>query len=385
MKQIFLFFIAWRFLLLIPLIAGYFFISYNTNAPYTNLWNFIKPYPPVDSFLLFPWANFDGVHYLSIAANGYAQDGSNARFFPLFPMVTRGLSQLFGGKEAFGVVQFFSGLLLANSFFLLALIVFYKLVRLDYSHSIAVTSMLFLLVFPTSFFFASIYSESLFLLLLLLSFYFARKKRWFTAGVFGMLLCATRIVGIAIFPALIFLFVHQEKVKLKTLLIRGLPLLLIPMGLLSYALFNLIRWGNALTFLFAQGQVINERSVTSIVLPVQTIIRYVKILATIPILQFAWWTALLEVLTFLLVVTLLTATFKKKVNHSYLVFALFALLIPTFSGTFTALPRYVLVLFPIFMTLALLENKIVEVIYAVASVVILFILLVFFSRGYFIA
>lgn len=373
--------------MLLPLITGYLFISYSSGSAYTGIWNFIKPYPPVDSFLLFPWANFDGVHYLSIAANGYAQDGSNARFFPLFPMIASGLSQLFGGKEAFGMVEFFSGLLLANLFFLPALAIFYKLVRLDYSHSTAITSILFLLVFPTSFFFAAIYSESLFLLLLLLAFYFARKRQWWLAGIFGILLCITRLVGIAILPALLWEFFRGNRGDKgnSPRFSKILPLALVPFGLIVFMVFNLAKWGNAFHFFLAQGQLNNERSVTSIVLPIQTVIRYGKILLAIPATQFAFWIALFEVSVFFVVVILLFVAWKKKIRGSYLLFAAAAFLIPTFSGTFSGLPRYVLVLFPMFMTLALFENKIMKVIYAVASVVILFLLLMFFSRGYFVA
>lgn len=384
MKRVVLLFISWRIILFVPLVAGYLFLSANINAPYTNIWNFTKPYAPVDNLLISPWANFDGVHYLSIAGDGYAQDGSNNRFFPLFPMIIRSLSQIFGVGETFGIVQFFSGLLLANLFFLLALIIFYKLVRLDYSHSIARTSILLLLLFPTSFFFASIYSESLFLLLALLAFYFARKRQWWLAGVFGLLLSATRLVGIAILPALLFEFWRADKEK-RFWSIKIFSLALIPLGLISYMFFNLAKLGNAFHFFLAQGQLNNERSVTSIVLPMQTIIRYSRILWEIPATKFAFWVALFEVLAFVIITILFFIAWKKKIRGSYLIYAIIAFLIPTLSGTFSGLPRYVLVLFPMFMTLALVDNRIVKVIYAAASVVVLFILLMFFSRGYFVA
>lgn len=384
MKQIFLFFIAWRFLLIIPLIVGYLFVSYNNDAPYTSLWNFTKPYPPVNNFLLFPWANSDGVHYLSIVGDGYALDGSNARFFPLFPIAIRSVSYIFGTGLTFGTVQFFSGLILSNLFFLLALIVFYKLIRLDYPHSIAITSTMFLLVFPTSFFFASIYSESLFLLLLLSSFYFARRGKWFTASFLGLLLCATRVVGIAILPALIYEYLwgnKRRKLRFRNIFSLGL----IPLGIIAYMLFNFQKWGNALWFFLAQGQMANNRSVETLTFPLQVVFRYGKIFATVSTSQFVFWIAFLEVGAFLVALVLLFIAWKKKIRGSYLLYGVFAFLISTLSGTFNGLPRYVLVLFPMFMTLALFENKIVKVVYVAASVVILFALLMFFSRGYFIA
>ncbi len=384
MKRTFFLFITWRIVLFIPLAVGYLFLAYNTNVSYTSIWNFTKPYAPVDSFLLFPWANSDGVHYLSIAGNGYALDGSNARFFPLFPMIVGGLSQIFGGGATFGAVQFFSGLFLSNLFFLLALIVFYKLIRLDYPHFIATTSILFLLLFPTSFFFASIYSESLFFLLLLLSFYFARRGKWFTASFLGLLLCATRVVGIAILPALIYEYLRGDKGE-KPRFRNIFFLVLIPLGLIAYMLFNLAKWGNALWFFLAQGQMANNRSVETLTFPLQVVFRYGKILATVPTSQFVFWVAFLEVSAFLVASVLLFIAWKKKIRDSYLLFGVFAFLISTLSGTFNGLPRYVLVLFPMFIALALIKRRLWKILYIIVSFVLLFILLMFFSHGYFIA
>src|SRR5258706_5842641 len=94
----------------------------------------------------------------------------------------------------------------SNCIFLVSLFVFYKIIRFDYPKKVAYLSLVALLVFPTSFFFGSVYTESLFLFLSLLSFYFARKKWWILAGISGMLLSGTRIVGIAIFPVLLWEF-----------------------------------------------------------------------------------------------------------------------------------------------------------------------------------
>lgn len=378
-RLLFIFFLSWRLFLFLPLFLGYFFISYQTGSSYTNLWHFTKPYFPVDNFFLFPWANFDGVHYLSIAGGGYQPDGTNSRFFPLFPLLINFVSRVFGRGETFGAIQFFSGLFLANLFFFLSLFVFYKLLRLDYPQKIVRLAVIFLLIFPTSFYFAGIYSESLFLFLALSSFYFARKGNWFWAGFFGMLLSATRVVGIIIFPVLLYEFFLQKKTK------NFYPLLLVPLGLIFYSLFNLRQFGDAFSFLNNQEQVANARSVGAIVFPLQTIFRYFKILTTLSVSQFEWWIALLEISTFIFVGFLLYLGFQKKVRLSYLLFAVLGFLPGVLSGTFSALPRYVLVLFPLFLILALIKNKKAQVLYVIISLTLLILLLMFFSRGYFIA
>lgn len=385
-------FLVWRTLLFVPLYFGHRFLEYRSGYEFTNIWHRIAPYFPVSGYLLYPWANFDGVHYLSIAGSGY---GTEARFFPLYPLLIRYVSRVFGKAAPFGLTQFTAGLLIANICFFFSLIVLYKLIRLDYSKKITRWSIIFLLIFPTSFYFGSIYSESLFLLLLLLSFYSARKKQWLIATFFGSLLAATRLVGIVMFPVLLYEFIVSEKVinifkendskDMLRVIKKSLPLYLMPLGLLGYSWFNLKKWGNALHFVYTHGELANSRSVDAIVLFPQTMFRYLKMLIVVPSTQFEWWIVLLEISTFIAVAYLLYFSWKKKIWSSYILFALLAFLIPVSSGTFTALPRYVLILFPIFISLALVKRKTAKMAYLVASIVLLFVLLMFFSRGYFIA
>jgi len=382
-KKIALIFLSWRIFLFIPLIAGNIFITYRQGYPYTSPLHFISdPHWLVGSFLFSPWANFDGVHYLLIAANGYAQ---NAGFFPMYPILIFFLTSIISPSAAiypFYPVQYLAVLFITNLFFLLSLIMLYKLVSIDYEDSLPILVILFILIFPTSFFFASIYSESLFLLLSLLSFYFARTNRWFLSSLCGGLLTATRLVGIAIIPALIIEFIQQKKNLFKR---KMLFLFLTPLGIASYMLFNYLKWGNAFYFIQAQGSFYNERTVDSIVFIPQTIFRYIKILTTVSPSIFEWWIALLEISVFFFVSIMFFVAWKKKIRVSYILFALICFLISTSTGTFTGLPRYTLILFPIFIALSLIKNKIFKLFYAVISVILLFILLMLFSRGYYIA
>ncbi|HEX4992729.1 MAG TPA: hypothetical protein VFV45_05800, partial [Rubrobacteraceae bacterium] len=45
------------------------------------------------------WSHWDGEHYVALAAGGYLQPPENTSpaFFPLYPLLIRGLSTLFGG------------------------------------------------------------------------------------------------------------------------------------------------------------------------------------------------------------------------------------------------------------------------------------------------
>ena len=121
-------------------------------------------------------ANFDGLHYIFIARDGYAQ--YEQAFFPLYPLLIKFLTPLFFNN------QLLTGLIISNVSFFLGLILFYKYLKLISSDLPTVAlakagsirfnpilSILFLLAFPTSFFFGAVYTEGLF-------FFFVYKTRW---------------------------------------------------------------------------------------------------------------------------------------------------------------------------------------------------------------
>lgn len=369
-------FIVWRLAIFTPLIIGAYLLPYNLSSPVAYIYHYINQNLSFNSVFLFPWANFDGIHYLNIAEYGYT---NQARFFPLFPLILK------------SVPSFTVSVVVVSLIFFLALLFFKKLIALDFSSQVATKSLIYLLLFPTSFFFVSIYSEGLFLLLTVFAFYFARKQMWFLSIICAMLLMATRFVGIAILPALLYEFFTSEESLRAT--IRGgfnqykkLALFLImPLGLIVYSLFNYYKWHNFLYFVQAQGELGNNRSVTGVILFPQTIFRYIKILSTVPINSYGWMVASLELVSFLLAAVLLYFVWKKKIRTSYLIFAVVNFVITISTGTFSGLPRYVLTLFPIFIALALIKSKIIKFVYIIISPVLLFILLMLFSRGYFVA
>lgn len=348
MRKVLKYFVFWRILLFIVAFFASYFISIRTGYLFVNY-----------------WGNFDGVHYLSIAQNGYV---NQAVFFPLFPVLIKILSL---GRWYFG-----AAILISNLAFLFSLYYLYKLLCLDYKKEKAWEVVTILLLFPTSFFFGAVYAESLFLLFLVLSFYLARRRKWLLAAISASLLVATRVVGIFIIPALIYEYWVQNKKFNPSLLLTSA-------FLFAYSMFNYFRWGDFLYFIHAHGELANGRSTTSVVLFPQTIYRYAKILFSVPV-SYEWFIALLELSVFILVCYLLYLAWKNKVRVSYLIFSILAFLLPASSGTFSGLPRYVLILFPIFVAVGFLDAKIKRV-WKIISMVLLIVLTMFFVRGYFVA
>lgn len=380
-------FLLWRIVLFAPLFVPMQYIAIRKGYEYTVFSFFLKNISPIKEFWLTPWANFDGVYYLIIGISGYTVNGG---FFPLLPLLVHIVAFLTGNNTQFVPIQYYILLVLMTIFAFLSIYMLYKLVKLDYSDSIAWWTVVLLLCFPMSFFLPAIYTEGPFLLLAILSFYFARKNKWLLASIFGLLLGASRIVGIAILPALLLEFILEEKViqNRKIIwknLLKGWSLLLTPLGLFGYMVYNVMKWGNALYFVQAQGSFKNNRTVDHIVFFPQTIYRYVRILMTVNPHQFEWSVALLEFSVFIFASVLFIIAWKKRVRWSYLLFALLCFLLPVSSGTFTGLPRYVLVLFPLFIGFALVKNKWIKILYCVVGFVLLLLFFLLFSRGYFLA
>ena len=328
-----------------------------------------------------PWANFDGVHYLSIAENGYGI--YQQAFFPFFPLMLRLLSFVF--LENYII----AGLVIVHLSFFIALYFFYKLVKLDYNEETASWSVLFLIFFPTSFFFASIYTESLSLVSIMISFYFVRKSNFILGSLLGGISSATRLVGIFLLPSIIIEFYQKHK---KTVLghnnflasILVSIIILSSLGFLLYILYLWKMFGDPLLFVHSLSAFGVGRSGGEIILLPQVIFRYFKIFSTVPFFTHDTLIALLEISLFFIFVSVLLFNIR-KIRLSYFVFSILAVMIPTFSGTLSSIPRYLLVVFPVFIILGGLKSSFLKVSFLILSLVLLVILTSYFLRGYFIA
>lgn len=324
------------------------------------------------------WANFDGIHYLGIAQNGYGL--YQQAFFPLYPNLIRWLSNFIHN-------YLLSALLISHLTFLGALFFLYKLISFDYSPRFARSVIVLLLIFPTSFYFASVYTESLFLFLSVGSFYFARIKKWLLAGIFGALGSATRIVGIFLFPALLWEWGEQRKIlDFKSKILNLFFVFLIPLGLIFYMRYLMLNYGDPLLFAHVQEYFGAQRTSGKIILLYQVFWRYFKMVLTTKLdpLYFTVWLELLIGGGFLV---LLIYGYFRKVRVSWLIFGILSYVLPTLTGTFSSLPRYVVVIFPAFIVLEALREKYrwLRFFYPPLSFGLLILSLILFSRGYWIA
>lgn len=329
---------------------------------------------------VFSWANFDGEHYLSISIHGYKF--LEQAFFPVYPMLISFFAQPFS-QDSFSTLLFsaISGLMISNVAFFFALLFLFELIREDFSKRIAFLTIIILLVFPTSFYFGAVYNESLFLLLSVLSFYAARKSKWWIAGILGAISSATRIFGLILFPSI--LLELWKKKNIATLF----WIFLIPSGLLLYMLYQWIYFGDPLLYYKLQ-KIVGEQHQSGLTLLPQVYFRYIKMIFTVDPSNPIYQTVILEFSLGILFFILPIYGYFKKVRVSYIVYAMIGFLLPTIQGSFSSVPRYVIVFFPSFLVAALwMENKpkILQLIILISSLIILFIETALFLRGYWIA
>ena len=378
LKFIFSSFFIWRIILLIFVLLA-FFLPLQEKYIAGGLPNYLKmPW-------FWPWANFDGEHYLAIAIEGYPP--LRYFFFPFYPLVIRFVTRFFGQSLISYVA---SGLFVSHVSFFLALIGIWKLLLLDFKKDIARLTILLLLFFPTSFYFGSFYTESLFLALTVWSFYAARKGKWLWAGILGAASTATRIVGLALIPAfLVEVWLQKRKTKNYKLFMPIVGLLLVPTGILLYMYFLNQTTGDPLAFFHSLEAIFGEQRSTSLILLPQVFYRY--FFKIIPSLNFSYapvvFSTFLELGVALLFLALSVVSFF-KLRLSYAIYLALGYLIPTFSGSFSSLPRYVLVLFPGFILMATYFrkfSKILQLIIFAILVIMLFFATALFSRGYWVA
>lgn len=338
-------FLTWRIgLFLVAFLAIFLFPQFGNRFPYSDQ---VLKVTGLPSFV-WGFGNFDGVHYLRIAQNGYNAQYSQA-FFPLYPLLIRFLNIIpknstLDTRIFVDPSYFFIGFVLSNIFFLMALILFYQLLRIDFAPKIVFGSLILLVSFPVSFYFGAIYTESFFLFLVLGAIYFARKGSFLASGVFSLFASATRIFGLLLIPLL--LIEIYEKIKKKELSSESgeltkviVGILLAPFGALLYMLFLKLDFDNPLYFLTSQPLFGAERSSGNLIFLPQVIYRYLKIFLTVPLTSQLFFNAFLE-FSFAIAVLICLLLFRKKMRISYLVFTLGCLLLPTLTGTFSSMPRY---------------------------------------------
>ena len=318
-------------------------------------------------------ARYDAGWYVGIARDGYAyvEGGrSNLAFFPLYPVAMRYLGALLGGGTAH---YYYAGILISWIAFAAAMVVLYRLARLDLRHDESARACVYASLFPFAFFCGMVYPSSLFLFLCVLTFYAFRTGHWVTGAIAGALVTCTRVNGILMLPALGLLLYERWRNDPRQIRRGILALSVVPTGFIAYCVFNYAESGSFVEFAHSisrWGYTPGGAPWTvfsSMAERAPSFYDYMRTpggpsdllntgaaLGTLCAVPFVW----------------------SRFGAAYAVFMVLDLALPLSSGQSVGLGRYTAVLFPTFLWLATLRRPLVQ-----TGLVATFAMLYFFCQA----
>jgi hypothetical protein len=298
------------------------------------------------------FSSWDVAHYLQLSRDGYEAGSHSCAFYPLWPALIN------LGATVTRSPPLLAALLLTQALSLLGFWMLYRLIKRHTGADVARDSLILMLAFPGALFFSFPYSESIFLAIVMLFFWGLELKRWPWIATASFLLPMTRPTGLFIIvPLGWWLWENRRpeaehvkrpsgtRVRCKHF---AFWLLLICPLLGSAAYFGLMyAWtGNALEGFAAQTAYPNSPSIANI-------FRYVDFWHALKNLRTldGMLDAALDRLFFVAFLALLWPIYR--LDRVWFFYVLPAGLIPALSSWFMSYRRYIMVLFPLFVVLAL--------------------------------
>ena len=312
------------------------------------------------------WARWDSVWFLRIAEHGYGSlDGTAAAFYPLYPASVSLVGRAFLGHYVL------AGIIVSLAASLAAFFLLHDLAETKLGVEGAHRTVIYLAVFPMTLFLQAVYSEALFLLLTVAAFVLAERRRFGPAGLIAGLALLTRPAGLALLPALALIAWHSPDRR------RGLANLAVaPLLFCLYPVYLWIDRGDP--FAFARAQDVWTRHISyagpfggiwdglragwagarQLVSGSHTTTYWPAVDGTDPMRVAA---VNLEALAFLVLFAALTIVAWRRFGAPYGLFAALSLAIPLSVPSerwpLLSLPRFGLVVFPLFLALAALGGR----------------------------
>ena len=347
-------------------------------------------------YLLDPFMNrqvaWDSEYYVGIAAGGYddPEAGSvrnpatgllvikNYSFFPLYPYIMKALTlplNLFG-LSVIGTVTL-AGAIVTLLGTLAGMFALWYLTRDLFDEESAWRTVFYMLIFPSAFFFAQIYTEGLFVGLAFCSLVLTKRKQWVWASLLGMLAAWTRAHGAAMaLPLLIGWAMSVDwKSDIRSQLswkwaLQGLFALL-PLG--AYYVWRTSSlgdgWAQLQEFYFGRGLMSIERSVSSW----KDAFFYARDMSQEGLIYFS-----IEV--FATVIALLGSIWLIRRDPVVALFSLAVVLLSIFSGSAQSMARYMLIAPAMFIFLGYCgRNKVFDKAWTLASILLMGMSVLLFS------
>ena len=219
------------------------------------------PRPLNAAAVLHVWQQWDGNWYVVIAQYGYPATAQGPAFFPLYPMLIKGLATVFGGGH-----------------YLLAALELGPAASEGARISRAVWALLALLAYPLALYLAAPYSEALFLALAVFAFFCARRGLWAWAIACAFLAGLTRPTAVILALPLLWEYGRQhgwwERIarwrgegwrgdgwhgvwralpRVRELAAGALVAVAAPLGIACYSAYLQLQYGDPLRFAHAEA------------------------------------------------------------------------------------------------------------------------------------
>ena len=312
-----------------------------------------------------PWVNmlsrWDAAWHVEIARDGYRYEPgvpSNAAFFPLYPLLIRAIHALLL-LPANDYWWFVIAIAISNVALLIGLTYFRALLAMDFDEDLISRTITYLLIFPTTFFFSGVYSESSFLALTVAAYYYARTNRWLLACILAALATLTRSQGMILALPLLIEYLHERNFRLQKIGWNITAFALVPTALLAFALFLKLKFGSWTVMFDVQS--IWERHLMWPWHPLAWFLRYAPPLSPEhhDKLDFG----------FLLLLLGAAVAGLRRLRISYSAYIWTAVVFFSCWGMLGSIPRFDLVIFPLFIVLAFIgaRNRAFHLGYVVAS------------------
>ncbi|NUT35161.1 MAG: hypothetical protein HOV79_19065 [Hamadaea sp.] len=215
-------------------------------VPFEDLPAKAGPAPDTVSSALDAWNRWDTTWYLIIADSGYHWDSRATAFFPMFPMTVRAANAVLPGGS-------FGAALTVSALCLLAVLILVHRLAADFlGGQAARRAAFYLLAFPTGFYLAAAYNESMYIALSVGALYCMRRGHWWVAGGLAGLASGTRMAGVLLGAAFVYEYLRQRGFSPRRIRWDALAVLLVPSGLLGYLLYLKNSFGDPLHFMESQ-------------------------------------------------------------------------------------------------------------------------------------
>ncbi len=336
--------------------------------------------------LISPATRWDSAWFLSIAKAGYTLP-SQGVFYPLYPSVIALGAAAFGGG-----LDSILGIAISSACAIGSLYLLHRLVVLDFDEQVARNTVWIFAWLPISFVLSAVYSEALFLLLAVGCIYTARMGRWAAAGLLGGLAALTRSSGVLLLVPLLILYLWGPRADrgpdrpAGARKPRYLPqpdilwIALVPIGLAIFIAFLGLSTGHPWTP-FTEERLWGRHFIPLAGVPLGILKALWAVLTAVPGLYprlagrvtVAGQIRDAVELGFLVLAVLLLRIASKRLPLAYAAYAAISLAmavsVPAGNDPLKSLPRFTLVMFPLWIALGLwaTERRHVRAVIAVSA------------------